>query len=279
MIKNLFVNGCSWVEGHMLHLDPAVHNIFIEQGYEIRDTLAVFKDDVPIHYPYRDIYDRNIWASVIADYLNIPTITNYARGGASNDRILRTTVDYIKRLTPRERQETFVIIGWTIPDRRELYLDDKHGVADWCVWNGTQPFSSITKIHQQDYIERMDKFWELYVLDVFNIQACIQSFFQQSYLLANLLKQHNIKYYFFNTFPIYFGITDVNKVTEHMEYFQRDIEIYNNEIASMPLEIDFFNFIGGDSNDLLLPDRHPNKLGHTKWGNYLLEFMKVQEIV
>ena len=31
MIKTLFVNGCSWTEGHMLHLDPEVHKLSREQ--------------------------------------------------------------------------------------------------------------------------------------------------------------------------------------------------------------------------------------------------------
>jgi hypothetical protein len=278
MIKTLFVNGCSWTEGHMLHFDPIVHDITVQQGYEIKGPLTVLKDNREIFYPYRDIYNQHIWANAIASELNIPNITNYAVGAGSNDRILRTTVDYIKQLTSQEKQETFVVIGWTIPERSELFLDDKQGIAEWCVWNPTQTFSDVTRIHNPEYAARIDKFWEKYVVDVYNHRASIHKFFQQSYLLANLLKQQNIKYYFFNTFPVLFGLHNIDTVKEYFEYFHRDIEIYNNEIVSMPMNIDFFNFVG-DNKELHLPDKHPNKLAHTMWGNRLLEDMKQQGII
>ena len=34
MIKTLFVNGCSWTEGHMLHLDSEVNKLVSEEVYE-----------------------------------------------------------------------------------------------------------------------------------------------------------------------------------------------------------------------------------------------------
>ena len=275
MIKTLFVNGCSWTEGHLLHLDPEVKKYSTEQGYDIKDTFSVFKDNVEIHYPYKEIYDQHNWASVISKELDIPNIVNYAVGAASNDRVLRTTVDYIKGLTEQEKQETFVIIGWSIPDRSELYLNDKNGKAAWCSWNATQKFSSIDRIHNPEFVKRMDKFWELYVMDVFDWHPSVQKFFQQSYLLSNLLEHHKIKYYFFNSFSPLFGIIDYGP---YLEYFKHDIDTYTREIKAMSLDINFFNFIGEDDN-LRLPDHHPNKQGHAKWGYYLLDDMKHKGIV
>lgn len=275
MIKTLFVNGCSWTEGHMLHLDPEVHKLSREQGYVINDVFSVFKDNVELCYPYKEIYNQHNWAGVIARELDISNIVNHAVGAASNDRILRTTVDYVKRLTEQEKQETFVVIGWSIPDRNEIYLNDKNGKAAWCSWNATQKFSSVERIHDPEFIKRMDKFWELYVVDVFDWHPSIQKFFQQSYLLATLLEHHKIKYYFFNSFSPLFGITDY---VPYLEHFKHDIDTYNNEITAMSMNTDFFNFIG-DNTDLHLPDRHPNKLGHTMWGNHLLEDMKQQGII
>lgn len=43
MIKTLFVNGCSWTEGHMLHIDPEVSRISAERGYVINDMFSVGK--------------------------------------------------------------------------------------------------------------------------------------------------------------------------------------------------------------------------------------------
>ncbi len=275
MIKTLFVNGCSWTEGHMLHIDPEVSRISAEQGYVINDMFSVVKNGVIIYYPYKEIYNQHNWAGVIAQELNIPNIVNFSKGAASNDRVLRTTVDYVKRLTEQEKQETFIIIGWTIPDRSELYLNDKQGKTGWCSWNATQQFSTIDRIHNADFVKRMDKFWELYVMDVFDHHSCVQKFFQQSYLLANLLKHHNIKYYFFNSFSPLFGVLDYAPFLEH---FKHDIDTYTKQITAMSLDINFFNFIGEDDN-LRLPDKHPNKLGHAKWAEYMLNDMKQQNII
>jgi hypothetical protein len=275
MIKTLFVNGCSWTEGHMLHLDSEVNKLVSEQGYVINDIFSVVKDDVEIWYPYKEIYNQYNWAGVVARELDIPNIVNYAIGAASNDRILRTTVDYVKRLTEQEKQETFIIIGWTIPDRSELYLNDKQGKAEWCSWNATQQFSTIDRIHNDEFTKRIDKFWELYVVDVFDHHPCVQKFFQQSYLLANLLEHHNIKYYFFNSFSPLFGVQDYAPFLEH---FKHDIDTYATQTIAMPLNTDFFNFIG-DKDELCLPDRHPNKLGHAKWAGHLLDDMRQQNII
>ena len=275
MIKTLFVNGCSWTEGHMLHLDPEVNKLVSEQGYTINDIFSVFKNDVEICYPFKEIYNQYNWAGIVAQELDIPNIVNYAIGAASNDRILRTTVDYVKRLTEQEKQETFIIIGWTIPDRSELYLNDKQGKAEWCSWNATQQFSTIDRIHNDEFTKRIDKFWKLYVVDVFDHHPCVQKFFQQSYLLANLLEHHNIKYYFFNSFSPLFGVRDYAPFLEHFKY---DIDTYTTQTTAMSLNTDFFNFIG-DKDELCLPDRHPNKLGHAMWAQHLLDDMRQQNII
>ena len=275
MIKTLFVNGCSWTEGHMLHLDPEVNKLVSEQGYTINDIFSVFKNDVEICYPFKEIYNQYNWAGIVAHELDIPNIVNYAIGAASNDRILRTTVDYVKRLTEQEKQETFIIIGWTIPDRSELYLNDKQGKAEWCSWNATQQFSTIDRIHNDEFTKRIDKFWKLYVVDVFDHHPCVQKFFQQSYLLANLLEHHNIKYYFFNSFSPLFGVRDYAPFLEHFKY---DIDTYTTQTTAMSLNTDFFNFIG-DKDELCLPDRHPNKLGHAMWARHLLDDMRQQNII
>jgi len=275
MIKTLFVNGCSWTEGHLLHLDPTVHNISTEQGYTIDSPLSVFKDSKEVHYPYREIYDQHNWAGVIANELHIPNIINYAVGAASNDRILRTTTEYVKHLTLEQKQETLVVIGWTIPDRAEIYLNDKQGRADYCSWNATQRFSDIDRIHELNFLTRIDKLWEQYVMDVFDYHSNIQRFFQHSYLLANLLENNGIKYYFFNSFPLFFGI---EYYQPYIERFNHDLETYTNEITAMSLNTDFFNFIG-ENDDLRLPDNHPNKLGHAMWANQILKDMRAQNII
>jgi len=57
---------------------------------------------------------RNAWPHLLGKTLGY-TVDNYAKPGASNDYMVRTTVEYLDAHTPN-----LVIIAWTTPDRLEL---------------------------------------------------------------------------------------------------------------------------------------------------------------
>lgn len=57
----------------------------------------------------------NSWASIISSRLQSKLI-NQAKGGSSNDRILRTTIEFLDRSTD---SDLFVVIGWTSWEREE----------------------------------------------------------------------------------------------------------------------------------------------------------------
>jgi hypothetical protein len=277
MIKTLYVNGCSWTEGYLLEEEPHVLSFANSIGYEITQLRNAKKNGQPVPFPPFEVYNNFNWAGHIAKNLGIDNIINRAEGGGSNARILRTTVDYVRGLSQQEKQETLVVIGWTLSDRSELYLDDRQGSAHWMLFNGAQSFRSLIPrgIYEDSFFDRISDFWDNYVLDVHSTYACMYNFFQQSELLANFLENQGIKYYFFNSFPIFWGIHDVD-LSKHQE-LRILSENYNNNYSVLPTSITFAEFVGEDKS-LQLSDGHPNSLAYRLWAYYITEHIKQREL-
>ena len=279
MINTLFVNGCSWTEGYLLEEESRVLDYATSLGYKLIPNLRqATKNDIPVAYPLFEIYNKFNWAGVVAQELNIPEIINYAEGGGSNHRIVRTTMEYVRGLTEQQKQETLIMIGWSIADRGELYLDDRQGNARWTLFNSSQEFKTLTPegLFEKSFIERMSKFWESYVVDVHSAYACIYNFFQQSELLANFLENQGIRYYFFNTFPIFWGSHDVEPAK--LEELQKLATYYNNRYSVLPTTDTFSEFVN-DKKELRLSDGHPNSTAYNLWAHRLLSDMKELKLV
>ena len=279
MIETLYLNGCSWTEGHLLHEEKHIMEYAETIGYKFYDKWLARKDNKDVGFPYRDIFDKFNFAANIAKKLNIPNIHNDAIGGGSNSRILRTTIDYIKNLSEEEKTKTLVIVGWTLADRNELFLEDKTGNADWARFNVAHRFNEFENDKfTEEFSKKVDKFWELYVVDIHSYYYSIKKFFEQSYLLANLLENHKIKYYFFNTFPIFWGYEKVHLDPNWILDFQKDIEIHNNNNSILSTDVTFQEYIQFKEN-CHVSDGHPNSLGHKLWADYIIQDLKDRRIV
>ena len=279
MIKTLYVNGCSWTEGYLLEEQEEVVDYARVLGYEfIQGLKEVKKFNQPVDFPPFEVYNNFNWAGHVARTFGIDNIVNQAEGGGSNARILRTTLEYVRSLSQQEKQETLVVIGWTLSDRSELYLDDKQGAAQWAFFNGAQSFNSIVPedCYEESFYNRISNFWNNYVLDVHSTYACMYNFFQQSELLANFLENQGIQYYFFNAFPIFWGIHDVDQ-SKHQE-LRILSENYNNNYSVLPTSITFAEFVGEDQS-MKLSDGHPNSLAYRLWAHCITEHMKTKGII
>lgn len=103
----LFANGCSMTEGAELggeELGP--------QGQFIRDLDPEYKTE-------------NAWPQKVASSLDMSCV-NIAQGGASNEKITRTTIewtaDYLKE---NKAEDLFVVIGWSAPQRTEIKIGEQ----------------------------------------------------------------------------------------------------------------------------------------------------------
>jgi hypothetical protein len=105
----------------------------------------------------------------------IPNTVNIAKAGASNDYILRSTVDYIEQ----HDNITHVVIAWTSPHRIEI--NEKH----------------LTASSQAKYGKVVDE-----VFKDWNNDWAFNKFLTQIKLMASYLKGRGIPYIFVSTFDI-----------------------------------------------------------------------------
>jgi hypothetical protein len=93
----LFTNGCSWTYGGGLNLDAA------EQEKQRK---------------------ASTWPAHLGELMGASEVVNLAEGCGSNDRILRTTFDWLNQQTPERLKETIAIIQWTEASRYEYYCPE-----------------------------------------------------------------------------------------------------------------------------------------------------------
>lgn len=277
MIDTLFVNGCSWTDGYLLEEEPEVLEYAQRLGYNI-SAMQTTKNGELIPFPKFEIYNKFNWAGYIAEQLSIPNIVNFSTGAGSNSRIVRTTISYLKELSVEQRKSTFVIIGWTIPDRNEIYLDDKLGHRSWEKFNLTQTFDFLVTRPGLDekFIDKIQNFQNQYIVDVHNDYARMFDFFQQSYLLANLLENLGVQYYFFNSFPVEWSRYQIGSFTPE---FKQDMDIYHSYNAHS-IDDDFFFFLDRRKDmKVHLSDGHPNCKGYKLWADHILDNMQQRGII
>src|SRR5210317_686045 len=78
------------------------------------DSYAYGLSDLEFNAPYKNRYSR-----LLANHFNLEEI-NISNSGASNDTIVRTTLDWIEN-NDDKIHETIFLIGWTISIREEHF--------------------------------------------------------------------------------------------------------------------------------------------------------------
>jgi hypothetical protein len=156
-------------------------------GAEINNNYT-FADDDPTIHNNKDPHPENIVDSfgyLLAKKLNYNFVTN-ARSGASNDRILRTTKEYLEK----NNQNVFVLIGWSTTDRREFFINNEY--------YSFSPGYTPTNL-------RLEKEFKKYILSLdFKTQLDQNYYWHEKIYNFHLeLNQKNIPHLFFNTFTVF----------------------------------------------------------------------------
>ena len=96
-MKTLFANGCSWTYGG---------------GFDFADT----KENAD------NMLNNIVWPAQLGKKLGYDKVVNLAEGCGSNQRICRTTFDWVIQARPQRLLKTLrVIIQWSCEDRFEYY--------------------------------------------------------------------------------------------------------------------------------------------------------------
>jgi hypothetical protein len=259
MINHLYTNGCSWTAGNGIDQDPLLKIIPYPQKYNYLNKLG--------------------WPAKLAQHLNVP-FTNEAQGAGSNKRMIRTTCDFLRKYPKEEYKNLVIVLGWTTVDRNEMYFEENENTKGWCMFNASQPVSSHGVLFRPDFtssfLHRIDDWQKQYVGDFFSVYSNYSYYFQEMYLMSNMLENLNIKYMFFSSLPwkrmIYGGTeevlksftTEINELKKPTILQTRDCDDSLNVMSDFCLK----------NNLPMANDHHTMSVGHAEWANHLLNELK-----
>lgn len=250
MIDFIYTNGCSWTDGVGIEKDP----------YFLNNP-----DTIP------NIKKKYSWPAVLSKNLNLEYF-NDALGGGSNARILRTTTNFVLNYPKEKYQNLLVIIGWTTVDRNEIYIDQPP-YQGWALFNSGQKFSETIHFKlDKDYIKRIDEFQKNYLIDLFSYRCNYIRFFQEMYLLKNLLENNNIKYLFFSSLPWRHVWTHPHEVNITTEFEKEILQLKDPKILNTRDISDNYNVMSQfvSANNIPISSCiHPMILGHKLWAEHI----------
>ena len=177
--KVILCEGDSWTSGDIIN--PALE----EQGITW------------INDPLNDEYRLpKVWPHKLGTYLNDVKVINNSEAGSSNDGIVRRVIPKVLELLKENSPEDiFVIIGWSSPERKDFYCDYHKDYLS-PRWETLYP----AELYQDQQIEDIKKFYEIYLKYYWNIEEFASRYLQQVLLISNFLKNKGINYKFFNGF-------------------------------------------------------------------------------
>lgn len=222
----LYTNGCSWTWGGGLG-----------SSYEFNNELRL----------------KSVWPHYLGNLLKADKIVNLSMGCGSNQRILRTTLNWI--VNQEVLNDTIAIIQWTEKSRYEYYnpkihnnqyedYDDRWALAKVDCVLDSYGFN-------QEYIShRNNKRLETYT----EIEGIYKLVFD-CFALDNLFKTNNIKYYFWS----------VGKELPIPEKFQKIL----NSFSWLK------TFKDWDYERVSKSDNHPSLLGHKQIAKFIFDEIKL----
>ena len=143
------------------------------------------------------------------------TVTNIAKGGGSNHRILRTTMEYVEN-----NEVDFVIIGWTTHERFEF------------AWKGKRKDYTLYKQSEKNDLEKFYRFLDLNVAD-WNIG--LEDTITYQYAVQLFLESKNIKYLYSNMYnsipkdcqiPLWNAIDTSKYYKPHESFIEKYMELF-----------------------------------------------------
>ena len=177
----LFANGCSFTWGAEI-----LENQF---GIMPMPFDNISEDSIK----YETFREKHVWAYFLKEkFHDVEKYDNLARGGSSNKRIVRTTLDYFLNLIDKGiRVDDYIaVIQWSDISRTEVY--DK-SINDY-------PYMTIRGVRYPDIKDQSHLVYtynnfvkERYKLDEQNFK---DEFRNEIILLSSFFDQHNIKYVF-----------------------------------------------------------------------------------
>jgi len=235
----LLCNGDSWTQGDSPAQDinwKAKPNL---DWYNIIPDFGEHCNFHPDRVLYK-FYDSDIWPKVLGKKLGVET-WNCGRLGASNDKIIRTTINSIEYLESLGKTDIFVVIG-------------------------------LTSINRYSNLELNYSYKELRIESDNINPVLVQKNLVNLINIQNYLSMKGYDYLIFNAFD--YLMEDDFKSLPLYQYIDFD-KIYNNDLTAH-----FRNYIDNKFNTMWHVNgkhyqaAHPTDFSHIEWGNELHKYIK-----
>lgn len=165
----LFTNGCSWTWGGGLGLD---------------------------HPDQDEERSNSVWPAQLGKLINAQQTYNLAMGCGSNQRIVRTTIDWVLSQPKELLKNTIAVIQWTELSRYEFYYPEDYANDYENYDERWVRCKTGCILNQYDNNESAKKKYNDLRLSTYTEIEGMYRFVGDLLAIQNLLEQHNITYYF-----------------------------------------------------------------------------------
>ena len=262
MNKTLFTNGCSWTYGGGLD-QP-----------DTREHITHLQDNI-------------VWPAHVQRLMNFDEKVSLAVGGGSNQRICRTTFDWVVNQPKEVLENTVAVIQWSLLDRYEYYvphpndsrftetkatlndvhlnvkpefITDRHSLQDKSLsrWAKVSP-SSFVSVYENHHSNDVKKIASDRYRTYTDIEG-IYTWLSQLSFLHDLFTYHNIEYYYW-----FF----CNEVFAYPQYIQD--YMYERFNFLEPERRHMWNYERILDTKPETNDCHPSFKGHEQLAEYIVE--------
>ena len=214
---------------------------------------AFAEDDANLHHLGRLPHPDNLavsWGKKLSVLLKMSFFCD-AESASSNDRIIRTTKEYINNYT-QDYSNLFVVIGWSTWEREEWLIDDVYYQIN-ASGADIVPDSHVSKY--KEYVSSVN--WKHKTNQA---HADIDE-------LHEWLDDKNIKHIFFN------GNNTFNQIRTKFDFGTSYVEPYNKKFS-------YHDYLIDNGISTVSPKSyHFGEDGHTTWAKLLLNYIAKKKLL
>lgn len=192
--------------------------------------------------------EESVYAALIAKKIN-RKLVNLSVGCASNQRILRTTFNWLSKQNKDIWRSTIAIIQWTDESRYEYYVPDVKKSEDdnWARIN-----INVALSPNEDYDRSHERI--KYRLETFTELEAAHHMLAYTSAMSYIFQCYGIQHYFWS--PSYGGLPYPRKVKDFIDQNQKWMQIL------------------GTYERVSKTDSHPSVKGHKEIAEQILNFVK-----
>jgi hypothetical protein len=217
-------------------------------GAEAVNSYSFAEDDPKYNYLHRQPHPDNLkasWGKRLGNMLNVPTHV-LAESASSNDRIIRTTNEYLGEHT----KDIFLIVQWSTWERQEWSID---GTFYQVNASGIDDVPDSHKAQYKEFITNVDWF------------KCERNWHERIKLFHENLDKRGIPHLFFN------GNAHFERITDHYDWGSSYIDPYTGS---------YHSWLQDNSYQTVAPGSyHYDEKAHGAWAKYIMRHILDNKLI